>query len=152
MRLFHGTSTDSAAKVLAEGFDVDAERRSDPGDLGWGTYLTNRSARARAYGEVLEVEIDESRFARLPNPYFLDGLSEVEPETLVERVFHRLVFANGIMLTVKGSKEERVIVAKRIAEAFMTAGYAGIIAGPFRDGSIEVVIFDPSAVISVAGV
>lgn len=150
MPYYHGTRPDIAEDILAHGFDVNAPRQNDPGDLGWGTYLTDRLRRARAYGSgVLTVEIDESRFARLPNPYFLDGLAEVEPETLVERVFHRLAFANGEMLTVRGSKEVRVTMAKRIAESFLTVGYAGIIAGPYRDGATEVVVFDPSAIVSV---
>jgi hypothetical protein len=143
---YHGTTPANAAKIRAEGFDVDAPRRSDPGDFGWGIYLTDRPSRARSYGrEVLAVTIDESRFARLPNPYFLKGLEQVEPRTAAEKLFYSAAFDDeGHMLTV--SSPDRVGAAKAVTRAFLAKGYAGIIGGPHTLGDLEVVVFDPSAV------
>jgi hypothetical protein len=141
--LYHGTSSACADRILDEGFDADAKRRNDPGDFGWGVYLTDSPFRARAYGEaVLEVEIDEDRFARLPNPYFLDGLEEVEPETWAEKLFHSVAFRGDAMVTVKGPN--RIEACKEVTRNFTLRGFAGIITGPDRDGNFEVVVFHPA--------
>lgn len=146
----HGTSSAQAETILADGFDLEAQRRSDPGDFGWGVYLTDRASRARAYGErVLQVTIDPTRFARITNPYFLKGLEEVEPVTDVEKLFHGVAFRGGQMLVVKADSEERVAIARRIREAFIGAGYDGIIAGPDSNGQCEVVVFRTEAIVSV---
>lgn len=141
MKLYHGTDEASAARILSEGFDVDALRRSDPGDFGWGVYLTSSLPRARAYGSVvLEVEVDESRFARLPCPYFLDDFQRVEPETEVERLFYSVAFdAEGEMLTIHSPDREGV--SKAVAKTFLEAGYDGLVTGPGRYGDLEVVVF-----------
>jgi hypothetical protein len=147
---FHGTDDDRATAILADGFDMEAPRRSDPGDLGWGIYLTDRISRARAHGSsVLNVDVDESRFARIANPYFLKGLQEVMPETREERLFHGVAFKDGQMLSVKGSKEDRIATARLIRDTFLAAGFDGIIAGPDQMRQREVVVFNPEAVQSI---
>ena len=59
MKLYHGTSHTTA--ILADGFDLEAQRTMDPGDFGWGVYLTDSPSRARAHGKVLVVEVEDSR-------------------------------------------------------------------------------------------
>lgn len=144
----HGTS--QADTILAEGFDIEAPRRSDPGDLGWGIYLTDEPSRARAYGEVLRVEIETIRFARIKSPYFLDGFKEIEPTTDEEKLFYGLAFKDGSMLSVTADSEDRVAVAKRIREGFLAAGFDGILAGPDRNLQVEVVVFNPETIRKVA--
>lgn len=61
---FHGTTPDLADKILTEGFDLAAPRLSDPGDFGWGVYLTDHIERARGYGKgLLRVTVDTQQFA-----------------------------------------------------------------------------------------
>lgn len=146
---YHGTSTGIASRILADGFDVHARRVSDPGDLGWGAYLTSSESRARSYGNaVLHVQIDTTNFARLKNPYFLDGLKSVKPKTATERLFYDVAFDDkGDMLTVQG--RNRTAASKKVARTFMDHGYDGIIGGPFNMGDIEVVVFDDDAIVGV---
>lgn len=98
---------------------------------------------------MLSVDLDESRFARIVSPYFLDGTREVGPQTSEERLFHGIVFEGGQMLSVNGTGEERVRVARLIRDTFLAAGFDGIIAGPDRMRQREVVIFNLEAVRSV---
>lgn len=147
-RFFHGTR--HAESILEQGFDLGAQRRTDPGDLGWGIYLTDTPARARAHGEALAVVVDDSRFARIKNPYFEENLKRVEPETDVEALFYDNAFdENGEMVTVRGEWEERVAASKAVRAAFLRAGYQGIISGPDRRGQHEVVVFDPDSIHSI---
>lgn len=140
---YHGTSEENAESIERDGFDLNALRRSDPGDLGWGIYLTNSIHRARAYGSaVLEVVINEGNFAKLPNPYFLKGMEETKPETDEEKLFYENAFEDGKMLTIHG---DRVAAAKNISRAFILNGYDGII-GRLGSGQIEVVVFQPKAI------
>lgn len=97
--------------------------------------------------------IDESRFVKIPNPYFLEGLKSTKPETWAEKLFHSVAFNGDDMLTVKGpppakpgfpEPKSRQEVCKNVARAFTVLGIAGIIAGPFRDGGHEVVVFHPA--------
>jgi hypothetical protein len=149
VRLFHGTG--HAATILAEGFDLEAPRH-DPGDFGHGVYLTDSLGRAKSYGEPLEIRVDVSRYARIPCPYFLDGLTALEPSTAPERLFHALAFPEGSagpMATVKG--QQRTATAHAIRDAFLAAGYAGIIAGPDDRDQREVVVFDLSTIEAIEG-
>jgi len=151
MKLLHGTTSELAERILEEGFDLDAPRRSDPGDFGWGAYLTDEASRARSYGtKVLSVEVDVTRFARIKSPYFLDGFKEVEPTTSEEKLFHGVAFCDGSMMSVTADHEERVAIAQRIRETFLAAGYGGIVAGPDKQGQCEVVVFDTTSIVSVA--
>lgn len=151
---YHGTSAANAGRVISHGFDVDARTHSDPGDFGWGTYLTSEPARARQYGNtVLAVTVDTDNFARIRNPYFLEGLKSIKPKGAIERLFYGVAFdKKGDMLTVTG--DDREAVSRKVALAFLDAGYDGIITGPWGSNSgIEVVVFDPDeAVVDVARV
>ena len=70
--MYHGTSEASAQSILDQGIDIDAERRRDPGDFGWGFYLTGDRERAARMGRVvLSVTINVARFAFLEFPYFI---------------------------------------------------------------------------------
>ena len=149
--LYHGTSRERAASILAGGVDLEAPRTRDPGDFGWGFYLTASISRARACGEVvLEVVVDTSTFAYLPYPYFLKrgSLTPVEPSTEAERLFHKTVFTLADdqwwrMTTVKGTAEEREHAARKVRTVFLAHGHAGI-ETPHDEG--EVVVFDPTSI------
>ena len=146
--LYHGTSRERAALILAGGVDFEAPRTRDPGDFGWGFYLTACLSRARVCGEVvLEVVVDTSTFAYLPHPYFLDGLTRIEPTTEAGHLFHDTVFTliDGEwwrMSTVNGTAEERESAARKVRTVFLAHGYAGI-ETPHDEG--EVVVFAPTS-------
>lgn len=141
MRLYHGTSYASAERILAEGVSFSVTRRSDPGDLGWGFYLTGSKERAKAYGPaVISLEIDTSSLARVDNPYFVDKGQPIDPVSDSERLFFRHAFSDDgqRMLTVQGHESERVAAAKAVRKAFLEAGYQGIVS---RYQGVEVVLF-----------
>jgi hypothetical protein len=147
--LYHGTSPESAETLLAQGFDTEAVRKHDVGDWGWGIYLTDSLPRARSYGTVLEVDVDESDFAHIKSPYFLDGFTDLDPETPAEQLFFDIAFdERRDMLTVRGGNRERV--AREVRDAFLHEGYSGIYPG-LTDamGTKDVVVFDPDAIRSI---
>lgn len=136
-RFFHGTQRRDA--ILSSGIDSEAARSHDPGDFGWGFYIDRRRGRAEAYGDVLEIELDSRRMAHIASPYFLDGLTALEPSTPEEKLFHDLAFAGDEMETVSG--ENREGIAKAIRETFLRHGYTGILTD-----SGEAVVFDLGAI------
>lgn len=146
--LYHGTPNPQS--ILTTGIDLNHPRTSDPGDFGHGLYLTNSLSRAKSYsrnyGQVLRVTIDDSLYARIPNPYFLNGLQVLYPETPEEHLFYTLAFDSETeeMLTVTGPQREAV--CKRIREVFLQHGYAGIITNlPDQ----ETVVFNPESIIKI---
>lgn len=140
-KFYHGTSF--AGRIITSGFDISSARRNDPGDFGWGIYFTQQWARAQAYGRVLQVEMDVSRFAVIPNPYFLKGFERVSPVSEVEQLFHNLVFDGDVMRTVNLRGEERVAAAHQVREVFLERGYKGILT---RSDDGEAVAFDPHVI------
>lgn len=135
-RYFHGSPF--ATSLVAKGVDMEAPRTSDPGDFGWGFYVDKNKLRCRQYGKVLIVWVDVALFAHLPDPYFLKGLEETNPETELERLFFELAFApDRRMLTVKGDLDERTKVGRQIRAVFLEKGYTGI----WTDKG-EAVVFD----------
>jgi hypothetical protein len=138
---YHGTSLGKALAILAEGVDMEATRRRDPGDIGWGFYLSTIRGRANVHGEVtLACEIETDDFAYLPHPYFAQGLDELAPATAEERLFHGLAFDGREMLTVRG--DQRAEVSRLIRDTFLARGYHGI----RTDHHGEIVVFNPVAV------
>ena len=103
-RFYHGTSKERAAEILERGVDLNAPRSHDPGDFGWGLYLTQNLVRAQQYGSViLEVDVDLECFAHVPNPYFIEKLVPTQPQTPPERLFYSLAFdGEGRMKRVAG--------------------------------------------------
>jgi hypothetical protein len=141
---WHGTR--AADAILAHGVDFAAGRASDPGDLGWGFYLSGSRARARCYGrQLLRVTIRPARFAYLPNPYFLDGMNSVAPTTDVERLFYAHAFESDDMKTCS-ARHDNEAAAKAVRDAFVAAGYAGIIT-PYEGG--EAVVFTPDGIAKI---
>ncbi len=142
IKLWHATNPESAQEILSHGVNFDFPRQSDVGDFGWGFYLTGRPERARTYGStLLEVMVDPTRLAHVPNPYFLEGLNAVSPATDVEHLFHSFAFDGmGKMMTCSNAYSPRgkEAKAKAIRQAFIAAGWAGIITA--RDDR-ETVIF-----------
>lgn len=142
---YHGTPR--WQQILDDGVDIDAPKHSDPGDFGWGVYLTKRLTRARSYGKVFEVIIDTTNLALIPNPYFLAGLQTVIPNTPEEKLFYSLAFgSSGDMLTTTGTAAERIAASRKIQTAFLAAGYQGILSN--YDGG-EAVLFHASPIRSL---
>jgi hypothetical protein len=144
LTLYHGSPF--AQKIMDGGIDLGFRRTSDPGDFGWGFYLTNSLNRAKNYGQVLQVTIDDRLYARIPNPYFLERLQILSPETPEEHLFYDLAFdpVTGEMLTVTGPQREAI--CKRIREVFLQHGYAGIVTDLHDQ---ETVVFDPGSIIKI---
>jgi hypothetical protein len=82
-------------------------------------------------------ELDVSRYARIPNPYFINRFSEIAPTTPAEHTFHQaafvprasydLIMVTNDMRTVTGAQEERERAAAEVRDAMVQAGYAGVI-------------------------
>ena len=144
--LYHGCSLEAAKNITQQGVDTKVLKRRDAGDFGLGFYLTSSPIRASTFGAYLvECQIVSRNLAYIKNPYFLIGLNEVAPKTPIEKTFHRLVFADGVMRTVAGSMEENLTFARRVHEEFILAGFSGITTG--HKGA-ETVIFNPEAIVS----
>jgi hypothetical protein len=159
---YHGTTPESAAKILASGFDLDAKKRHDSGDFGDGIYLTVDKTRAKHMGgpAILEVQVDLSRFAYIPNPYFTNKLEHVAPVGPVQEMFYTLAFDNnGNMATIHGDRtfvpieafpfkqvivnQTRKDVCKTIRESFLCNGFWGIHT-EYR--GLETVVFNTSTI------
>jgi len=145
MNLYHATSEKNAPIIIDEGFDMMAIRSSDPGDYGWGVYLTDDLGRAKAHDKViLDVIISTKKLAYIPNPYFLENMKPVEPKTNVEKIFYAMAFdEDSNMMTVTGHDSARVFTAKEIRARFLSEGYMGIYTD-YRGH--EIVIFDENAI------
>lgn len=145
LSFLHGTDLASAEAIIRDGVTAEPPSRvHDPGDFGWGFYLTRDPARARSYGHTLVgVDVHIDRFAVIPNPYFIDRLTEIQPVTAVEKLFHSIAFRNGRMRTCTASIEERIAIARSIRNAFVLDGFAGI-RTERPDG--ETVLFDAAVV------
>lgn len=121
MRLLHGTTSEAAAAILEGGFRLDAERRSDPGDFGWGVYLTGWGPVARASGRavvVAEVELER------PKTF---GSKAAAYEWL--RRLH-----DGALPTVQGSERDRVAASKQLRRRMLERGVDGIV---IRDAKMD---------------
>jgi hypothetical protein len=141
---YHGTPR--WKDILDKGINIDAPKHSDPGDFGWGIYLTAKLIRAKIYGRVFIVEIDTSKMAYVSNPYFLDGLRRLAPVTAEEQLFYSLAYnEDGEMLTLQGTKEERIAAARRVQRGFLDAGYSGIVSD-YDEG--EAVLFESAPILS----
>lgn len=142
---YHGTPRWKS--ILDDGIDIDAPKHSDPGDFGWGIYLTKRLTRAQRYGKVFQLTVETDKLAHVPNPYFLSGLQALTPVTPEEKLFYSLAFdANDNMLTVSGTNQERIAASKKIRNSFLAAGYLGIISD--YDGG-EAVLFNTAPIRSL---
>jgi hypothetical protein len=141
---YHGTPR--WQDILNKGIDIDAPKHSDPGDFGWGIYLTRKLSRAQVYGRVFQVDIDTRGMAYVPNPYFLVGLQQVAPSSPEELLFYSLAYLNGEMRTLHGSNKERIEAARAIQAGFLAAGYCGIVSD-YDEG--EAVLFEASPILSV---
>jgi len=142
---YHGTPR--WQDILDKGIDIDAPKHSDPGDFGWGIYLTGKLSRARVYGRVFQIDIDARNMAYVSNPYFLVGLKRVLPTTPEEKLFYSLAYDSaGEMKTLHGSRESRIAAARAIQRGFLDAGYSGIVSD-YDEG--EAVLFETSPLLSV---
>ena len=153
---FHGTSDEAADEIMENGFTHEIVRRRDPGDFGWGVYVTQDREWAESLsggGTVIELEVDTQDFAHLPNPYFTrrSTAPALEPITPQEKLFFQIVMEPGVftrMRTIHGMPKDRTgraraasrqRVAKQVRDRFLKRGLAGITTD--LDPS-EAVIFD----------
>ena len=147
---YHGTSNDQAANILANGVNLDYPRVQDPGDFGWGFYITQNLDSAKSYsrgGAILKVTVDETKLAFIQDPYFTptksSGGKRTKPETDAEKLFFDIAYTGEDILeydssgrirsiqlarmsTVAGPPSEIVKAAKKVREAFLASGYSGI--------------------------
>lgn len=139
---FHGTA--AWEKIRREGFELEAPRRSDPGDFGWGIYVTKQVGRAKCYGDVICVVIKTGGLAHIENPYFINGLTQFKPRTPLEELYYNLAFENDEPLLFRRKTELRAQTARNIRQGMMQAGYTGITT---KYSGCETVIFDPSIIV-----
>ena len=172
--LYHGSA--AIDRIVTEGFKVDVPRAHDPGDFGWGIYLSDSIGRAYSAGgidvrpgqeRVVAVKVDIRNPLVLKCPY---SVCE-KPETTGDKLIWKLREQYGD--TVHGLSDEeaqklynegktpdeigeiaalnRVKAAKKWAEEIQKAGYDSVVwerGEEWRGGPVEheVVIFDPSKV------
>ena len=134
MLLYHGTSPIRLEKILEEGFSLEAERVSDPGDFGWAVYLTGSLSRAKAAGwkNVLQVEVN------LKNPLVFK--TEKGAYSWFLRNMHSK-YGNSII----GPMDKRIESAKKYREVLMKEGYDSVVVeldGYSKEAPWEVAIFD----------
>lgn len=122
MILYHGTTPEGMEKIPKEGFSLESARVSDPGDFGWGIYLTGPYARAKAIGgkNVLTVEVN------LDNPLRFSTMSDAYKwrEALIEKYGDTI---HGIGETFDEKLKNRFSSAKKWTEHLLKEGYDGII-------------------------
>lgn len=169
-KLYHGARVKE--EILRRGFDIEAPRVADPGDFGWGIYLTSDLNRARATGgtkNVLDVQ------ACFKNPLVLHAPYSINPpETAGDRFInqlrerygdtvHGLTTEEAIELHRQGKSPDqiatitygnRVRASKKWAEEIQRAGYDAVIwEKPFHyrpiEENYEVVIFNPNQIKSI---
>lgn len=143
---YHGTR--HWKEIEERGIDFDAPRATDPGDFGWGFYLTKRPVLANLHGRMFQVTIDPSKLAYIENPYFiLDDFQPRLPVTSEERLFWNTAFdAEGNMLTINADMETRIRTAKELQRVFLAAGYTGI---RTAYGTGEAVLFNSEPILAL---
>lgn len=144
---YHGTRR--WQEILNAGLSIDAPKVTDPGDFGWGIYLTKSRVLSAIFGRVFRITLDDTNLAYIENPYFLheDGGGQRFPVTPAEQLFYSEAFnGDGDMLTIKGDLASRIAVAKNIQRVFLANGFAGIKADY---GHAETVLFNLSPVVTI---
>jgi hypothetical protein len=153
MLYYHGSRTPQQLLLtgLVEPEDEDASQKSDPGDFGWGFYVTADKERAANWGVVICVEVDLGRIAFIENPYTI-GSNRAVATTRPALLFQSLVvgekgkLGSYYMKTVNGSFQERSIAALQVRDAFLGLGLWGIRTALYDK---EAVIFNPKAIVSM---
>lgn len=128
---YHATDMARASLILREGFRLDVEHRSDPGDFGQAIYFTTSLARARAIGKaLLVVELD------LKSPL---ELTDTAAYTLVIDV---LGFDTIHGKSHPGGRHE---AAEKAREHFLADGHDALVS---RRGAedLEIAVYDLKAI------
>lgn len=141
--------------ILKEGFSMEVERRSDPGDFGWGVYLWS-TPHHMPKGYTLEVDVDISRFAVIHDPYTPVNPYEIRHDTPDEALFRELAFGtnqwgNEVMATIhpiikNGEEWSRERTCKNIRDTFLKRGVQGFITYHDHRSIEEIVLFDLSTI------
>jgi hypothetical protein len=128
---YHATRPDFAAKIIAEGFRLDVDHKSDSGDFGEAIYFTTLMARAKAIGRaILEVQLE------LENPI---KLSQSEAYAFViDKLGFDTIHGHGVAGASVGE-------AKKARSHFLALGHDALVSrrGP-RD--LEIAVYDLKAI------
>lgn len=141
MILYHATTPEGLKQIPKEGFSLEAERVSDPGDFGWGIYFTGIHSRAKAHGGVNVLEAD----VLFDNPLKFWSVSSAYKwrEDLIRKYGDTI---HGVGNTAEEKYKSRVKSAKKWREELLGLGYDGIIIYDEkwgREKPYEVVVFKP---------
>jgi len=149
--LYHGSAV--VDKIVSEGFKVDAPRARDPGDFGWGIYLSDSTGRAFSAGgmdvrrgqeRVVAIKVDVRNPLRLKCPYpvcdlpatagdrLIWGLREKHGDTvhgLSQEEADRLYYKEGKTVEEIAciASQNRVKAAKKWTEEIQKAGYDAVV-------------------------
>lgn len=128
---YHATTTDRAARILAEGFRLDVEHKNDSGDFGEAIYFTTLLARAKALGRaILEVELE------LRNPI---ELPQSEAYALViDKLGFDTIHGHGV---AGASREE----ARKARAHFLAQGHDAMVSNRGRR-DLEIAVYDLAAI------
>lgn len=137
-KAYHATDAVRASLILKEGFRLDVEHRSDPGDFGQAVYLTTSLARARAIGRViLVVELD------------LNSPLELSDSDAYALVIDKLGFDTIHGKSHPGGRPE---ACRKVREHFLAEGHDALISRRKAPGEMEmeIAVYDLKAVKQVA--
>jgi hypothetical protein len=128
---YHATDMKNASLILREGFRLDADHRSDPGDFGQAIYLTTSIARAQAIGKaILTVDVE------LTSPLDLDS------EAAYVLVIDVLGFDTIHGKNHPGGRHE---AAQKAREHFLADGHDALVSRRGGD-DLEIAIYDLKAI------
>lgn len=128
---YHATTPDRAAKIIVEGFRLDVEHKSDPGDFGEAVYFTTCMSRAKAIGRaILEVELE------LVNPI------ELSQSAAYALVIDKLGFDT---IHGHGADGARTEEAKKARAHFLGLGHDALISSRGRR-DLEIAVYDLKAI------
>lgn len=133
MRLiaYHATTSERAARILAEGFRLDVGHKSDSGDFGEAVYFTTCMARAKAIGRaILEVELE------LRNPIELPQSKAYA--LVIDELGFDTIHGHGV---AGASLEE----AKKARAHFLAAGHDAMVSNRSRR-DLEIAVYDLSSI------
>lgn len=129
MIVYHGTSKDSAETIALNGFMIQSEQANGR-HFGNGVYLATTKKRAKCYGkQVISVEIDESRLAKMTN--WLRAYQEK----------CKSVHEAGV-----AEKDVNEFVGEWYKNHFLEQGFTGVIMDSIIGATKEIVVYDLSIV------
>ena len=123
LTVYHATDAQRASMILREGFRLDVNRRTDPGDFGLAAYFTNQFSRAKAMGRVVLTADLELR-----NPI------QLKDSEAYELVIDKLGFDTVHGRSHPGGRQE---AAKLAREYFLGKGHDALLSTRSALGEVE---------------